>query len=454
MTLAENQENNKIFPIKLVKWIEKQSNLFYLTEAADNTRALYISESDQLKFASSKENIINKKFDSKRSRIREFFWPSARSMRGDCFGTKSFDETCSRAANTMAGSTIWDAVSTIPFVQFALINYLKAAALPAAITISLLLMRQSNVTGRTGANRAKGRASIANLGLAFFILLSFVKTVLSGVGFDILVNQDGITKEYAKKVLQSQVDKNQENLKELQTLNNPKLLNLQNSCQPLQDKLNIVNKDVQPKTFETVYVQAYGTYAQKQSMLGLTNEQLISKFGGVSGIPGMCNKAEAQLGLDLKQADALQEKIADLNTRIGSQPPLKVLQSDFSNVFEDEFKINKDGVIEIRSGQEVVGQAFTQFFDNIQDPDRIFQLGISLFWMGVSIILSVMATSLLWALSLTKEMKMSYNTTLLKHREDFLHLHQVNLPLALKKHRERRSQEKQDSTQLITQPPP
>jgi len=87
----------------------------------------------------------------------------------------------------------------IPFVQFALINYLKAAALPAAITISLLLMVLSNVAGRTGANRVKGRASIANLGLAFFILLSLVKTVLSGVGFNILMNQDGITKEYTKK---------------------------------------------------------------------------------------------------------------------------------------------------------------------------------------------------------------------------------------------------------------
>jgi len=168
-------------------------------------------------------------------------------------------------------------------------------------------------------------------------------------------------------------------------------------------------------------------------MLGLTNEQLISKFGGVSGIPGMCNKAEAQLGLDLKQADSLQERIANLNAKIGSQPPLKMLQSDFPNVFEDEFKINKDGIIEIRSGQEAVGQAFTQFFDKIQDHDWIFQLGISLFWMGVSIILSVMATILLWALSLTKEMKMSYNTALLKFRTDLLQSYQENLPLALKK---------------------
>ena len=64
--------------------------------------------------------------------------------------------------------------------------------------------------------------------------------------------------------------------------------------------------------------------------------------------------------------------------------------------------------------------------------------------MGVSIILSVMATILLWALSTTKEMKMSYNTKLLKYRMDLLQSYQENLPLALKLRRERRAQEQQN----------
>ena len=70
-------------------------------------------------------------------------------MRGDCFGTKNFDDTCGRAANTMAGSTVWDAISTVPFVQFALVNYLKGAAFPAAVVISLLMMVLSNIVGKT-----------------------------------------------------------------------------------------------------------------------------------------------------------------------------------------------------------------------------------------------------------------------------------------------------------------
>tara|TARA_B100000674_G_C37960908_1_gene971944 strand:- start:1886 stop:3226 length:1341 start_codon:yes stop_codon:yes gene_type:complete len=436
------QEAIKVYPIQLTSWIESQPDLAYLVEAANNTPALYRNGSKELNIAPLKEDIISKRFSNKRARIKDFFWPSARSMRGDCFGTKNFDDTCARAANTMAGSTIWDAISTVPFVQFALVNYLKGAAFPAAVVISLLMMVISNIAGKTGANRAKGRASISTLGLTFFIGLSVVKTLLSGVGFDILVNQDGITKEYSNIVLNEQIDAKEKRLDELQTLNGPKLVNLQNSCQPLQNKLNSIDKDLQPKTFETVYVQAYGTYAQKQSLIGLTDEEIIAKYGGVSGIPGMCNKAEIQLAIDLKQADLLQEQIAGLNTKIGSSTSLSILQSEFPEIFQDKFKINTStGEVEIRSGQEVVSQASQQFLSKLRDPEKFTQLGISLFWMIVSVLLSGMAVFFLWALSLTKEMKMSYNTSLLRDRMNLLQAYQDNLPRALQKRREHRSQE-------------
>ena len=384
--MSESQQNNedkvKVFPVQLTSWIEGQPDLAYLVEAANSSPALYTTGSKELKVAPQREDIVNRKYSSNTAKIREFIWPSARSMRGDCFGTKTFDETCTRAANTMAGSTLWDAVSTIPFVQFALINYLKFASLPVAFVISIGLMVLSNVAGRTGANRAKGRGAIANYGLAFFILLSLVKTLLSGVGFDILVNKDGITKEYANQVLDEQIDKKQSTLEELQALKNPKLLNLQSACQPLLDKLARINKDLQPEEHNTTWVRAFGLWEQKQSMIGMNNDALIKKFGGVSGIPGVCNQSSAQLALDLKDADRMRENISLTRNKLGDETALNILQSDFPKVFSNEFKIVEDGNIEIKSGQEVVGQAFTQFFDKIQDPERIFGLGVSLFWMA------------------------------------------------------------------------
>ncbi|NOL46241.1 putative conserved membrane protein [Synechococcus sp. MIT S9220] len=435
------EETVRVFPIQLTRWIEGQPDLSYLVKAANDTQALYTTSTNELNIAPLKEDVVNRRFESKRAKIRDFFWPTARSMRGDCYGTKSFDDSCNRAANTMAGSTLWDAVSTVPFVQFALINILGPVAMPAAIGASLGLMVFSNGCGKTGANRAKGKSFIANCGLAGFIFLSVAKTAASGIGFDILVNKEGIAKEFAAQTLQEQIQKRQDKLSELQTLSNPKLINLQNSCEPLQNKIRTTSKELQPQTYETLYVQAYGTYAQKTSLIGLTNNQILEKYGGVSGIPGVCNRADAQLAIDLKQADKLQEIIATTNSKIGTLPAVNMLQEEFPKVFKDKFKLNDDDTVEIRSGQDVVSQATLQFWEKLNDPSRISEIGTSLFWMAISVILSFFATLFLWGLSLTKEMKMSYNTRLLRYRMELLQSYQENLPLALKQQRERRAQE-------------
>jgi hypothetical protein len=50
----------------------------------------------------------------------------------------------------------------------------------------------------------------------------------------------------------------------------------------------------------------------------------------------------------------------------------------------------------------------------------IWSLGFSLFWMFVSIILSLGAVILLWSKSQSEDMKMSYSNELLLEREKFL----------------------------------
>ena len=106
-------------PIQLVRWIKNQVELGYIVEAANNTPALYQRSDGELIVSPQQADVVGKKLRSRKAQLREFFWPSAQSMRGKCFGTKSFDDTCGKAANMMAGSTAWDAISTVPFVQFA-----------------------------------------------------------------------------------------------------------------------------------------------------------------------------------------------------------------------------------------------------------------------------------------------------------------------------------------------
>lgn len=345
----------------------------------------------------------------------------------------------------MAGSTAWDAVSTVPFVQFALADYLKVFAMPTALGISIGLMVLSNVAGKLGANRAKGREITATAGLTLFILLSTVKTLLSGVGFDILVNKVGITREYAKDLAKQQLVDRQNTLNQLQTLNNPKLKNFQSSCDALKSQLQKTDKDLQPKAWENIWVQAFGTFKQQESMRGLTNADILQKYGGINQVPGVCKRFELQQADDLAQASLLQTRISDWNIKIGTVPPLQFLKAEFPDVYKDEFVETSTGTIEIRSGQTVVGQAFQQFFSKLADPARILELGVSLFWMSVSVILSLLATILLWALSRSKEMKMSYETRLLPYTLQLLQAYQENLPNALISSRQRRASDSQNN---------
>lgn len=435
----------RVNPIQLVRWIKNQVELDYIVKAARDTPALYQRAEDELIVSPPQADIVGKRVRSTKTKIREFLWPSAQSMRGKCFGTKSFDDTCGKAANTMAGSTAWDAVSTVPFVQFALADYLKILAMPTAVGISIGLMVLSNIAGRLGANRSKGREITATTGLALFILLSTVKTLLSGVGFDILVNKSGITREYAKQLAKEQLAERQRTLSQLQTLNNPKLLNFQASCNALKKQLERTNKDLQPGAWENLWVQAFGTFKQQESMRGLTNGEILRKYGGINQVPGVCKRFELQQADDLMQASILQSKISEWNIKIGAVPPLQFLRAEFPEVYRDEFIESPNGSIEIRSGQTVVGQAFGQFFTKLVDPTRALELGVSLFWMAVSVILSVLATILLWALSKSKEMKMSYETRLLPYTLQLLQAYQENLPGALASSRQRRSTESQNN---------
>ena len=429
----------RVNPIQLLRWIKNQVELDYIVKAANETPVLYQRSTNELTVTPQQADIVGSRVKSARSRLREFLWPSAQSMRGKYFGTKSFDDTCGKAANIMAGSTAWDAVSTVPFVQFALANYLKLFAFPAALGISIGLMVLSNVSGKLGANRAKGRETTATAGLALFILLSTVKTLLSGVGFDILVNKDGITREYAKEAAARQLLDRQNTLAQLQTLKNPKLLNFQSSCDALKGQLRKTDKDLQPKAWENIWVQAFGEYKQQEAMRGLTNQQILDKYGGINQVPGVCKRYELQQAEDLQQASILQAKLAEWNLKIGTVPPIQFLKKEFPDVYQDEFVEVQPGTIEIRSGQTVVGQAFQQFFTRLVDPSRVLELGVSLFWMFVSIILSFLATVLLWALSRSKEMKMSYESRILPYTQQLLQAYQENLPKALESSRERRA---------------
>jgi len=405
-------------PLTLVKWIDTSPDLQYIREAADKLQARYDSEAKEISFQNPDSKIISKRRDNLKHRLREIFWPSGASLRGNTSASQEFDQSCRTTAKLMAVSTIWDAISTYPILQYGTSSYLGILATPAAIAISTFLMFGSNWSGQHSCNRTKGKKGSARGALVLFAILSFGKTALAGVGMDILVNSSGITKEYAALLANEQIDKTQEQLNKLRKLENPKYLEYKQSCETLKNQLKPLERD--NPLFTTFYVRAYGEYKEQQAMQGMSTQQKLERFGGsISNIPGDCNKQRLQAEIDGSAGDQLSIRLDQWRTLKESQPPLQFLSQNFPDVFTDKFKVVGNEVI-IRDGGQMVTAAWTQFFTKLFDPSRAGELGFSLFWMFCSVVLSGGAVFLLWGKSKSEDMKMSYSNELLLEREKFL----------------------------------
>jgi hypothetical protein len=405
-------------PLTLVKWIDTSPDLQYIREAADKLQARYDSESKEISFKTPDRKLISNRRNSLKYKLREILWPSGSSIRGNTSSSQEFDQSCRTTANLMAGSTAWDAISTFPILQYGTSSYLGILAAPAAIVMSAGLMFVSNWSGQHSCNRTKGKKTNARGALVFFAVLSFGKTALAGVGMDILVNTSGITKEYAASLANEQILKSQDQLNQLRKLANPKYLEYKQSCDTLKKQMEPLERE--NALFTTFYVRAYGEYREQQAMQGLNTRQKLEKFGGsISNIPGDCNKQRIQAEIDGSAGDELSVKLDKWRSEKEAQTPLQFLSQNFPEVFSDKFKIVGNEVT-IRDGGQMVSAAWTQFFSKLFDPARAGELGFSLFWMFVSIVLSSGAVFFLWGKSKSEDMKMSYSNELLLEREKFL----------------------------------
>lgn len=436
---TDKTKKQNIKSLELVRWIETQPSLAYLREIAGGTPAQHDSLTGQFSVRSLDPTIIRKKHSGTIETIKELALPSARSMRGNTYSSPRFESSCSTTAYVMAASTAWDAVSTVPFIQFGLQGLMGVLAGPSAWGTSIALMVVSNLLGKLGCNRTKGSSSLANFGLAGFLLLSLIKTGLAGVGFEILINQDGIARRYASVVAEREVAKVSRNLTELLEYKDPKYIQYKGSCEAAKRELSGIPR--QDARFDSLFRRAYGSIAEQDNLRPLTIDTKLGLLKN-SQIEGECTKQDLQLVLNQRTADVLRADLDRYRSEMSRINKFEFLAKEFPSIFSQEFIVLKNqNKIHIREGGTVIGQAFEQFFTRLTKPDQISELAVSLFWMLVSIVLSTLAVFFIWTLSRNKEMIMSHSNTLLMTRTNLLQAYQDALPRAQERRREGETKE-------------
>lgn len=424
--------------LELVRWIETQPSLAYLRELAGETVAQHDKVTGQLAVKPLDPTEIQKQFRSPFRSLRDLVVPSARSMRGDTYSSPRFEASCRNTGAVMAASTAWDAVSTVPFIQFGLQGFFGFLSQPVAWSISIALMLVSNQLGRLGCNRSKGSVGLANFGLAGFMLLSLIKTSLAGVGFEILINQEGIARRYATVVAQREIQKADNSLNQLLEFKDPKYLQYKTACEAAKRELSGIPRE--DARFDSLYRRVSGSIAEQDRLRTLGINEKLTLLNN-SQIEGECTKQELQLIQNQRSADELRLDLERYRTNPDRLTPTQFLEKEFPSVFSQEFRVDtRDGSVLIREGGTLIGQAFEQFFSRITKPNQISELAISIFWMAISVVLSLLAIIFIWSLSRNKEMIMSHSNALLMTRKNLLAAYQEALPKAQQRRRESKQQ--------------
>lgn len=351
------------------------------------------------------------------ARIRDSVWVPGRHMRGKVFSTPELDRELETVAKLMSISTLWDFVTTIPLFQFSLNTALATLALPGAAALSFVLLVASNTVGEQSTNRSTpADASKASISLLAFILLCSIKTLFSGVGVDLMIGSRGIQAGYAKQLAAEKLVKDKQELTRLESGSPEDKLAIQR-CSDLERQMQELGKDRERNNTQyiSVFVQAYGSNADRTAEGALTSQQLESKYGAISRIPGVCRQRDVRKELNQEKAKPLAAAIENKSQLINQKPALAYLAAHEPEIYAEHFR-DVGGRIEWVNGTDAVAQATIQFYSRLFRGE-LGSLGFSLFSLAVSVILTAAAATQIYLISRKRELKASYCSDLLLYRQ-------------------------------------
>ena len=415
----------------LVNWIKSQPELDYLRKLACETKIVYNKEIDE---PSKRVKVFSEpNYETKKGKLKRLFeiiWVPGRNLRGKSYGDKNFDQQLNETSSIMSLSTGWDFICTFPVLYY----FAKASGVlvfPISSLYALLLLAISNAAGKLAMNRTKGNNNTASFLLTVFLVLSFVKTLMSGVGIDLISRPDDIKNLAAKEFLKENgidSEKPKQAYKDL-------LNSASRECSRLADeqsKLDATKRSqkslyrelgLQMNKVPTNITKSNPKYLIDNYLMDLgacTQRDLINSFIGKENFKnGEAFLAKDNLRNSLTPISYLylfnRNQYYNLfkgNPLSGSEENLK----NYKNTFDKsgiEFNTdclsddkNCQGKVRWTNPGMAINQASNQFYTRVKNKD--FQsLGFSFIGFIISVILSLTAVVLLYTSSINMKVRAS-----------------------------------------------
>tara|TARA_B100001093_G_scaffold238045_1_gene228071 strand:- start:2032 stop:3375 length:1344 start_codon:yes stop_codon:yes gene_type:complete len=433
--MPEEEFNKK----ELLNWIETQPELDYLRRQANKTKCDYrtTEKTNDRRIRPIPRTSLpaGSGFFGK---IVNAFWVPGKNLRGKSYASKEHDKTLDQTAKVMSLSTIWDFICTYPIFLYALkgVRGFGYTPIPIATAISLFVLWFSNVSGENSTNRTRSRVSRSNISILAFLLLSIAKTALSGVGLEMMLNEQGIMEEQARKIRLQTVQLT-EQIAETVTNNDAYtalLVSSQEECNRLEKEQDKISRRWNNRRWEAIEEQKF---REPNSPTKIDNEGFITNLNGY----GACKRASLILNAQaMSKQGASQDVLANQVSKASGDNlaalyitsrseyykffqgnPLEGFDvegfrerwASMESRFETDCNSEKcEGEVRWVNGGDAISAAFTQFFEKIKDPSRVASLSLSLYGFIISIILSTSAAALLIMASKNKETRASFSNML------------------------------------------
>lgn len=421
--MTTNTSPSKANAEDLLNWLEQDPSLAKLRAMAAGVVCEYkpgeASPEARIRCNPPKELEANQKGPLRW--IWNTVWVPGRSMRGVAYGTPELDKSLNSVAKLMCISTLWDFVCTIPLFQFSLAP-LAAGALPGATLLSFVLLLASNVAGETATDRRPGHAAKASWSLAAFVLLCTAKTLFSGVGVDLMIGSQAVASNYAASLSKEKLAKDKAELKRLEG-GDAVFQQTKRECADLQNEMRGLDRSANEKQYISLFVRAFGSNAATVADRGLTNAQMLERYGSAGKIPGVCRQEKVLQELNAEKAKPLSAAIEQKSQAIASLPPLAYLEQKEPALYAEHFRKASGGKLEWVNGTEAVAEATDQFYSNLLSG-RLSPIGFSLFMLSISVILTGSASVMIYLVGRNPEVQASFTGELERFRDKCLDQYQ------------------------------
>ena len=368
------------------------------------------------KLASNEHSLLDKKKQKKITLllIKLLCWSKKQiciesdELHGNAYVSKELTRAALVVASVGTIANSINAATTFPFF-FLTFKDLGLMTWPLSFLINVYLIKFGNSSASAAADKQPITIGWARIGMAGFISLNLVQSVVAGVGAELLLNQSGLSRKLGEELVYESVLEPLEN--KILVIEEEKKVAIatRQECKILQQKLERIPTNDSRR--DEIHLKAYGSYADRISQGGYKSYQKDA----IEQWP-LCPKASA---LEARSKRNLQVPMANYQDKMREVKSYGSAAAYLQAVKPEIYELRFDELGNIRSGTEATRVAVILFAEKFLSFQWA-ELGLSLYLFSLSIITSAIAILLAIFYSNREDVQISKSDGVMQAKNIFI----------------------------------